>query len=301
MNISQILNLTQLLKAQEIIKEKLSKENSFLDNENLSRALLKNSLRKNDQTTINAHLQAINTQLESILTNDNHLKKEPIYIEFAKGLTLFDQITNSLKLTDKTFGDNFVASQNFYMDAIGSYKKCVPTLYQGSLEISYIPFKLRLAIETYFKNMIGFHSAEKESLTGRYKGEIREHSISISDILRFLSDKKYKKYANLPISTDILRNINSWSNELIHTGIVSFPWQSMTAIDLLKPLFHTRHEDGHIHLEGFNYLNLNLKEESLEEDLSRFLSNRQERIKVKLYKREKRPLEGAYYYHMPDL
>jgi len=194
------------------------------------------------------------------------------------------------------YGDNFIASQNFYLDAVGSYKKHVPNFYQGDMNFACIPLKLRLAIETYFKNMIGYASSTQEFLTGRRKGDISPYPLSISDLLRFFENKNYSKYIKSPVNLGVLRDINYWSNNLMHTGIISFAWQNLSAIDYLSPLFYTKHENGYIHLEGFNYFSPDHDQSELARDLSDFLSDRTKKISVYYFKFTEKPFEGAFFY-----
>ncbi|MEZ8154513.1 hypothetical protein ACED23_26005 [Vibrio splendidus] len=293
------LHRSNLIEAKEKIELILGGEFNCFEEKELSRNLFRLALDPNNDSSKKAHLQALNNQLTEIFQND-YLKTEVVFTEFSKSITLFDQLTGFLSMTGNTYGANFIASQNLYRDAISSYSKHIPNLHQGDLDFAYIPMKLRLAIEFYFKNMIGFICAKKTALTGRNKGTVSDYPLSISEILRFLSHKKYKKYVTLPMRISTVRDINFWSNSLVHTGITSFSWQSLTAIDLLRPLFYTKHENGMIHIEGFNYLNLEFTQEDLNKDLNQFLSNRFSKVEVVTYQRSDKPIEGAYYDTRPQ-
>ncbi len=292
-------SLETLNEAKDKLKSNFSDRISSFSEKELSKKLLKEDLDKNNQASINAHLQSLNSQLDKILNkNSSHLKHEVLYFEFAKGITLFDMITGVFDLRAIIRGANYISSQHFYKNAIGSYTKNVLCLYIGGLEFSCIPLNLRLGIEIYFKNLIGYTVAYKTNLTGKYKDKVNVYPLSISEILKFFSHKKYKKYIRLPMDINIIRNVNYWSNNLVHTGITTFPWQSMSAIDFLKPLFYTSHENGHLHIEGYNYLNLEYTQDNLNSDLNKFLSNNFRKIEVITAKRDdnKPPFEGAYYY-----
>ncbi|MBC3421951.1 hypothetical protein [Pseudomonas sp. RW3S2] len=296
--LSNAIHIANLWDAQIKI-DAIDIPNCFQDDEAFSQALFRGNLAQDESRVISAHLKAIKTQLKKVLNPAYELfKEDAVHLEFCKGITTFDQITKSIKLKGGTQGDNYIASQNLYLSAISSFRKFIPNFYQGDLELSLAPLKLRLAVEIYFKNMIGFIDAKTECLSGRRKGEIKPYPLSIADLLNFFSHRRYKKYAKIPMSIAIIKDINYWSNNLVHTGVISFPWQTMTAFDLLKPLFYTAKENGDRHLEGFNYLDRSFKQEDLTHDLNVFLSRHNNKVEVTCLKRTDRPLEGTYYY--PD-
>jgi hypothetical protein len=164
------------------------------------------------------------------------------------------------------------------------------------VNFSCVPIKLRLAIEIYFKNMIGHIGSRQEFLVGKRKGEICDFPLSIADLLKFFSNKKYKKYANLPVRIQTVMDINYWSNNLIHTGITSFAWQNLLAMDFLAPLFRVKHENGDYSLEGFNYRDLRYGQQDLGRDLSNSLSDTRKRVTVGLLRIEEMPIEGMFYF-----
>lgn len=290
------IHIMNLFEAKKKI-DAIDTHDCFQDDEAFSKALFRGNLYQDEGTVISAHLKALKIQLEKVLNPTYEIyKEEAVHLEFCKGITTFDQITKSIGLNGGTQGDNYIASQNLYLSAISAFRQYMPNLYQGDLELSLSPLKIRLAIEIYFKNMIGFIDAKTEHLVGKRKGQIKPYPLSIADLLRFFSNSKFKKYAKIPMSISIIKDINYWSNNLVHTGIISFPWQTMTAFDLLKPLFYTQHENGGWHLEGFNYLDLNYSQEDLVSDLNSFLSSHHSKVEVRCIKRTTRPLEGAYYY-----
>ncbi len=286
-----------LLDAKEKIDANFKALPSSFEDEDLSKLIFRGQLDNID--VINAHIQAIHTQLGKITGDESYyLKQKEIIIEFSKSITLFNKITNSLSIDAGVFGDNFIASQNFYLSAVSGFKKHVPNFYQGDMEFSCIPLKIRLAIEIYFKNTIGYVSSEQQYLSGHRKGETSPYPLSISDLLKFFNHEDYKKYLQLPplIKIEVLRDINYWTNDLMHTGVISFAWQNLTAIDLLHPLFYTKHENGAIHVEGFNYLSPEHDLKALEVDLNAFLSNRTKKVCVKLLDIKDKPIEGAFYF-----
>lgn len=276
--------------------ENLCESITPLSDVKFSSALFRGEITPSNNIVVDSHLRSIQTQLNKVLNPTFELFKDDVlYLELCKGITTFDRVTQAIGLEGGTFGDNFVASQNLYLSAISSYRKYIPNFYQGDLDFSISPLKLRLAIEIYFKNMIGFVEAKSETLVGKHKGKISNYPLSISDLLRFFNDRRFRKYAKIPMPLSIIQDINYWSNNLVHTGIISYPWQTMTAIDFLKPLFYTARKDGSTHIEGFNYLDLSFEQESLVDDLSGFLSGRGKKVEVLCLKRTSRPLEGAYY------
>lgn len=280
---------------KENVDEKYSEiKPSFTDSE-LSILIYREQLNPNNKNLIAAHTQSIKRQLDRLYSED-FLKIDEIFVEFSKSITLFDHFTRTFKIDGGTYGDNFISSHNFYLDAVGACKSYVPNFYQGNMNFACIPLKLRLAIEIYFKNMIGYMSSSQELLLGKRKGDVILYPLSIADLLHFFSNKKYKKYCKLPINIEIIKDINFWTNSLVHTGVISFAWQNLEAIELLKPLFHTKHENGSIHIEGFNYLSPEFSQEDLEKDLNNFLSNHTRKVSVKLFPFSEKPIEGAFYY-----
>lgn len=295
-NIYHEINVINLRDAKNKI-EAIRRDSEVLDDVSFSRGLFRGGIRSGDETVIAAHLQSIDVQLGRILDSSHELlKMEALCLEFNKGITLFDRLTGSIGLDGGAFGDNFIASQDLYLAAISSYKKLVTVFHQGDMEISLMPLKLRLAIEIYFKNMIGYVSAKSVALSGRFKDKVSIYPLQISELLRFFSDKRYRKYAKLPVNLGIVSDINFWSNNLVHTGIVSFPWQSLSAVDLLAPLFNTRRDDGGLSIQGFNYLDLKYSQEELVRDLNFFISKNGRRVEVRCEKRSNRPIEGMFYY-----
>ena len=263
--------------------------------EQLSNYLFRREVRDRDKSVISAHLTTIESQLEKILNPENrHFKHEGLFLEYSKGITRFNELTMSIPVEGGTLADNMIIGQHFYQSARSAYMMAA-VLYQGNLDISIIPIKLRLAIEVYFKNLIGFSSAKGTYLSGRRKGKEFNFPLQISDLLSFFSHEKYKKYADFPVSISILKDINFWSNKLIHTGLISYPWQSIAAVELLEPLFKTKLDDGRWNLEGFNYLNLDFSQDQLACDLGEYLSTPRVNVVVDCFERGGRSVEGAYY------
>jgi hypothetical protein len=292
-------SIDYLKNAKDKVDAKVDELKPNYDEAALSNLLFRTPLDKTNDNSTHAHLQAINTHLNKFFREDEDprlVKRECLCLELSKSITLFDHLTNLLGIDGGMYGDNFIASQNFYLDAISSYKNYVPSFYQGDINFSCIPLKLRLAIEVYFKNIIGYEYSKQEILTGKRKGKTLDYPLSISDLLRFFSDKKYKKYVKLPINIEIVKDINYWSNNLMHTGVISFAWQNLTAIELLHPLFYTKHENGSLSIDGFNYLDLNQDQQALAKDLNIFLSDNHKKVDVQLFKHGKKPREGMFYY-----
>ncbi|CAM0556679.1 hypothetical protein EHLJMEHL_01767 [Vreelandella titanicae] len=286
-------NFMQAVK--ENVDEKYNEIKPLFTDSELSNLIYRKQLDPENKDLMGAHIQSIKKQLDRLYSED-FLKTDEIFSEFSKSITFFNKITKAFEIDGGTYSDNFIASQNFYLDAVGSCKNHVPNFYKGSMEFACIPLKLRLAIEIYFKNMIGYISSSQEFLKGWKKGKQALYPLSISDLLRFFICKRYKEYCKLPIDIEILKDINFWSNSLVHTGVISFAWQNLEAVELLKPLFNTKHENGTIHIEGFNYLSSDFSQEDLEKDLNDFLSNDFREVSVKLFPFFEKPIEGAFYY-----
>jgi len=82
--------------------------------------------------------------------------------------------------------------------------------------------------------------------------------------------------------------------------MISFAWQNLTAIDLLKCLFEITHQKNEtLSFEGYSYLNLEYDQNNLINDLNEFLTKKERKVvKVTLSERQKRPREG--YYHQKN-
>jgi len=109
---------------------------SFTDLE-LSHLIYRGQLNPNNKDLIAAHTQSIKRQLDR-LYSEELFKEDEILTEFSKSITLFDQFTKTFKIDGGAYGDNFIASQNFYLDAVGSCKSLVPNFYQGSMDFACI-------------------------------------------------------------------------------------------------------------------------------------------------------------------
>lgn len=277
------------------INEKYKQINTSFTNKELSELLFRESIFSHHENYTSAHIHTIHQQLE-ILSNEPFLKHDILQLEYCKSLTLFNSITESLNTNARVYGDNFIASCNFYYDSIGSYKNYISSYYQGDMNFSCIPLKIRLAIEIYFKNMIGYISSVQEILTGKKKGEICDYPLSISKLISFFQKEENNKYLDsFPVELSILQDINFWANNLVHTGIISYAWQNIAAIEFIKPLFKTRIDNITFHMEGFNYLSPNYKQEDLISDLNSFLSTKFRRVTVSCEIFKDKPLEGAFY------
>lgn len=281
---------------KKTVSDKHDEINPLFNDVELSELVFKSRLGFGDPRSISAHVQCIHTQLEKIYRAE-YYKRDEVLREFSKSITLFDRLTGALCIEGGVIGDNSIASQNFYLDAVASCRNWVCNLYQGDMSFSCIPIKLRMAIEVYFKNMIGYKSSEQEILKGIKKGNIISYPLSIADLLRFFMDKKYKKYIEPPVDLRVVQNINYWSNHLVHTGVISFAWQNLQAIDLLEGLFQTRHKlDGRMNMNGFNYLSRNFNQKDLVEDLNIFLSNDKRKVFITCYEFSEKPVEGEFYF-----
>lgn len=289
--ISRLINMEFMRAVKEKVDAKYDEVKPSLSDTELSKLLFREQLDKNNGELIAAHIQCIHKQLKHIDTD-----REGVLLEFAKSITLFDNVTGVFKIDGGVYADNFIASQNFYLDAISSCKKNVSNCYQGDIGFACIPLKPRMAVEIYFKNMIGYISSEQECLHGERKGNIKPYPLSIANLLSFFMNRNYKKYIKSPVDLEIINDINYWSNNLVHTGVISLAWQNLEAIELLNKLFNTKHENGSIHIEGFNFLSPDFNQHDLATDLSKFLSSKNKKISINLFKFTSKPFEGAFYY-----
>lgn len=294
-DIAKLIQMNFMNSVKEKIDEKYEEINPLFTDSELSTLIYRGRLCSENKDLVAAHIQSIKRQLDRIYKED-FFKTDEIFLEFSKSITIFDRLTKMLQIDGGVYGDNLITSQNFYLDAVRACKKYVPNFYQGSMEFACIPLKLRLAIEIYFKNMIGYISSSQEFLSGKRKGEVIAYPLSIADLLNFFSNNRYKKYCELPVDIQVLKDINFWSNNLIHTGFISFAWQNLQAIELLKSLFNTKHNNGGIHIEGFNYLSRNFTQDDLKKDLNGFLSSQSRKVSIELFQFSNKPIEGAFYY-----
>ncbi|WP_447878459.1 hypothetical protein [Serratia fonticola] len=281
-------------------RDNCNKKSDYLDRKltelEFSKNLFRIPLDKKNYKSISAHLQSLHKWLNDILDEEKNknYKTDQLYIEFKKNISIFDNYTNVLGMTGYIQADNFITGNSFYRDAVASYMKPIPQFYIGDYDIACIPIKLRMAIECYIKNMIGFISAKQIILNGKKKGKESDYVISISKLLQFFQDDEYKKYANLPVNPSILQDINYWANSFMHTGVTLFPWQSLSAIELLEPMFKHWNESKKFSLHGFNSLNMEHSFNDLVKDLNTFLSSDHKKVEITLLPRSKYPTEGVY-------
>lgn len=285
-----------LIEAKAKIDAAFNSENPLPEDKYYSNLIFRRKLDANQADVINAHVQAIHKHINKLFAESHSIKIPPLVLEFSKSIAQFDSITKHLNINGGVYGDNCIASQYFYINAVSAFRECTPNLYQGDMDFACIPLKLRLAIEIYFKNMIGYVSSEQTHLTGHKKGSKSPYPLSIADLLKFFNDKYFNKYIKSPIQLEVLMDINYWSNNLMHTGIISFAWQNLTAIDLLMPLFTTQHQEGAIDIQGFNYLSPDHDLKDLQKDLNTYLSNQHRRVDVTLLNIKDKPAEGSFYY-----
>lgn len=163
--IAKLIRMDSMQSVKESVDEKYNEIKPLFTDLELSNLIYREQLNPNSKDLIAAHTQSIKRQLDRLYDED-FLKIDEILVEFSKSITLFNQFTRTFKIDSGTYGDNFIASQNFYLDAVGACKSYVPNFYQGNMDFACIPLKLRLAIEIYIKNMIGYMSSSELNKTG---------------------------------------------------------------------------------------------------------------------------------------
>lgn len=119
--IATLINMDFMQAVKEKVDEKYGEINPSFEDSQLSRLLFREQLDPKNIELTHAHIQVIHKQLNR-LYSDEFLKVEAIFLEFSKSITLFDSITRILEIDGGVCGDNFIASQNFYLDAISSCK-----------------------------------------------------------------------------------------------------------------------------------------------------------------------------------
>ncbi|UYM16213.1 hypothetical protein [Endozoicomonas euniceicola] len=273
----------------------LSNEPEYFANPTNASILFRKNISKKSTRVIDTHHQAIFNCVKNILEkNDSYRYDNLLITEFARDITTFDCLTESLKLKSKTYADRYLTSSDIYMDAQSAYRGPIVKSYTANFDFALLPMKLRLAIEVYFKNMIGFIKAEYKIKKGHKKNKTGDEQIQISQILNFFSEDENKEFANLPVDILLIKYINFWSNSFVHSGIISLAWQGLTAVELLSPLFNSNNHDGRIDINGFNYINLSKTEIELQSKISRYLSTDFKDVNILLEKRRARPIEGSY-------
>ncbi|WP_461535173.1 hypothetical protein [Spongorhabdus nitratireducens] len=180
--------------------------------------------------------------------------------------SILDQISgNMLKLNNKISRSNYLASHQFFLHAKFSYftKKFIAETTTRNFNFSSMPTLIRQAIEIRVKNMIGLEKVEK--VGGGFK------FIPISKLLDFFGEND--KYLEIPVSIEVLKNINTWTNTFVHTGVVPFCWQSLEAVDLIEDFFPTKDEKtGSLDLHGFTYLSKDVDLEDIKNDLDKYFN-----------------------------
>lgn len=207
----------------------------------------------NSKSKFNEYYQNILTENDIVL-----LTKELI-----SDISLLDQISNGkLALSDQVSRDNYLSSHQFFLHAKFSYftKKYIAETTCRNFNFSTMPTLIRQSIEIKLKNMIGLKKVEK--INGGFK------FVSINSLLDFFADNP--KFIDFPVSIDLLKAINTWTNTFVHTGVVPLCWQSLEAIDLIESLFSIKDDmSGSLSLHGFTYLKSNVTINDIEMALNK--------------------------------
>lgn len=210
--------------------------------------------------------------LDGFFTKDDilRLSQEIIY-----DISMLNYLSgNRIGINDKVCINraNYISSEQFFLNAKFAVfsKKAIVSSTSRDMFYSLIPTLIRQAIETKIKNSLGIESIEP-------RGTI----ISISNYIKFI--KNNKELFCFPVSMDSLSVINKWTNTFIHTGVTSYIWQSMEAIDIIEPMFTSYDENKRFNLNGFYYHNEGVTLNKVEEEINKyFLKKSKKIIKFKL-------------------
>ncbi|MFM5018207.1 hypothetical protein [Aeromonas veronii] len=183
--------------------------------------------------------------------------------ELISDISLLSQISaGRLVLDDHVSRANYLSSHQFFLHAKFSYftNKRIAETTCRNFNFSTMPTLIRQSIEIRLKNMIGLEKVEK--VDGGFK------LISISSLLDFFANNP--NFIDFPVSMDLLKAINTWTNTFVHTGVVPFCWQSLEAVDLIEGLFSTRDDvSDSLNLHGFTYLKSNVTINDIQDALNK--------------------------------
>ena len=196
--------------------------------------------------------------------------------EFILDISLFDQETGAVDWDTIVDSPNRFSSMEFFLNAKFAYTdnyRPIPLNGRRFL-FATTPTLVRQAIELKIKSMLGIKSIINRNTT-------KAASVAISDLLRFLRENP--KIAKLPVDVQTLIAINKWANGFTHTGITSYAWQSLEAIDFIEPMFAIKNDEI-VNLEGFNYLNKEYSKQQLKRQLEKFFRLKGIEIQVTLHK-----------------
>lgn len=182
---------------------------------------------------------------DSILTSkDQKLLTQELILDLC-----YLDIISKYKINFATKIDraNYLTSNSFFLHAKFALftNKLIPSTTNRDFSIASMPTLIRQSIELKIKNMIGFDKVTKDD--GGYK------QVTISSILNFF--KENPELLDLPLPIEYLIAINRWTNNFVHSGIASFSWQSLEAVDIIECLFSIKDDaTNRVNLDGFSYI-----------------------------------------------
>lgn len=279
-------NLDDMLKQFKFMDYPFNKSllTSFL--EKLTKELTENSQQTNlfvenlykpklDEDWFLAQCRSACNQIKKILDNDStfHQYYDSVLVEadlllLSKELILDVHLLNKisknrLKLDGSSCRDHYVPSIQFFLHAKFSCftnKNIIETTNRNFL-FSSMPTLIRQAIEIKMSGMIGLEGVTNTN--GGFK------LVGISKILDFFNDEG-KNFLNLPLPIATLTAINSWTNGFTHTGVTTFCWQSLEAIDLIEPLFEIKDKESRACcINGFSYIAEGISLETIKDALDK--------------------------------
>ncbi|MDX7829998.1 hypothetical protein ABQG55_11085 [Aeromonas dhakensis] len=195
---------------------------------------------------VKTHLELIVEQAEKVLYGKSDFQllnielsgdgRKEILSHFIKDILQF-ATKNNIIIDSRpclSYAQDRIPDKTFFHLAAGNLLtntyKCISLNQQRKIYDTYsIPFKLRVAIESKIKSIIGL-----ESCFIKLGNELKKTDPPISQLFKALHRIDYLE---LPCSLSDLANIYSWACSFCHTGEKEFIWMSMKALEITYKIF----------------------------------------------------------------
>ncbi|WP_157214332.1 hypothetical protein [Pseudomonas sp. GM18] len=237
-----------------------------------------------DENWVIAQCQSIEHQLKRLIHDNAYtLEPEKISRELITDISIFNQHHKVFSWDVGIHAQNYLTSMEAFLNAKFSYANYVPASTSGrTFKVISTPAQIRFAIEFKIKNML--------RILDHTYSDGSSSIIQISELLNFC--EKNSHLFTFPISITALKELNKWSNNFIHSGVFSYYWQSLQAIEIIEPMFSIK-DSKSIHLEGFNYLAPGIESPALKEELEKHFNHKKK--KTMTFHICDTPLEGRTF------
>lgn len=237
------LDNNKIIKSGSLFKEYLTEiSGSELSDNYILKSILKTGFKENEFDQISrCHLKAAANSLDRFLSgisNDTlKLKKiAPILEDLICDLKEFIIRIDSKHDYSFLIGNTNSSSSLFYFDAAKYmfYNKALPENLTYDVTQNLSVLAIRQSIELRVKRVLGIDSLRTNS----------NQNIELSKLLKILNNLKNIKLDPI-FKSEILNEINKWSNHYIHRGLRPFPWVTENVFEYISPIFQPgKHEKG---------------------------------------------------------